>query len=253
MVLDSISVLMVGQAPPNLSDAFCLFGRFSKISKWIWPSSVQLLSCLTLCHPMDCGTSGFPVHHQLPGLAQTHVHQVSDAIQPSPPLSSPSPPAFSLSRHQGLFKWVSTLHQVARVLEVQLQHQSFQWIFRTDFLNFRIWPRLLSHYASHLRPGMHEILFVPFKSRVVVPYSPLALFCNLHWPSKPDVLGACLPGGGPQASEHSLRLGPLSLGRTSAVFCNYSPICGSLTWGYGSWLYCISALLIHLIVGPSVV
>ena len=62
-------------------------------------------SCLTLCDPMDCSTPGFPVHHQLPELAQAHVHGVGNAIQPSHPLSSPSPPAFNLSQHQGLFKW----------------------------------------------------------------------------------------------------------------------------------------------------
>ena len=84
--------------------------------------------------PMDCSTSGLPVHRQLPELAQTHVHRVSDVIQPSHPLSSPSPPAFSLSQHQGLFQWVSSSHQVAKLLEFQLQHQSFQWIFMTDFL-----------------------------------------------------------------------------------------------------------------------
>ena len=76
----------------------------------------------------------FPAHHQLPEPAQTHVSRVSDAIQPSHPLSSPSPPAFSLSKHQGLFQWVSSLHQGAKGLEFQFQHQSFQWIFRTDFL-----------------------------------------------------------------------------------------------------------------------
>ena len=91
-------------------------------------------SCLTLCDPMDCSTPGFPVHHQLPEFAQTHVHQGSDAIQPPHYLSFPSPPAFNLSQHQGLFQWVSSSHQVAKVLELQLQHQSFQWIFRTDFL-----------------------------------------------------------------------------------------------------------------------
>ena len=71
---------------------------------------------------------------QLQGLAQTHVHWVTDAIQPSHPLSSPSPLTFNPSQHQGLFKWVSSSHQVAKVLEFQLQHQSFQWTFRTDFL-----------------------------------------------------------------------------------------------------------------------
>ena len=82
----------------------------------------------------DCSMPGFPVHHQLPELAQTHVHWVSDAIQPSHPLLSPSPPAFNLSQHQGLFQWVSSSHQVAKLLELQLWHQSFQCIFRTDFL-----------------------------------------------------------------------------------------------------------------------
>ena len=71
---------------------------------------------------MDCSMPGFPVHHRLPEFTQTHVCWVSDAIQPSHPLSSPSPPAFSLSQHQGLFRWVSSSHQVAKVLEFQLQH-----------------------------------------------------------------------------------------------------------------------------------
>ena len=91
-------------------------------------------SCLTLCNPMDCSMPGLSAHHQLPEFTQTHVHLVGDAIQPSHPLSSPSPPAFSLSQHLGLFQWVSSLHQVAKVLTLQFQHQSFQWIFRTDFL-----------------------------------------------------------------------------------------------------------------------
>ena len=90
--------------------------------------------CPTLCDPMDCSTPGFPVYHLLLKLAQTHVHWISDAIQTAHPLSSLSPPAFNLSQHQGLFKWVSSLHQVAKLLELQLQHQSFQWIFRTNFL-----------------------------------------------------------------------------------------------------------------------
>ena len=91
-------------------------------------------SRLTLWDPMDCSTPGFPVHHQLPELVQTHAHQVGYAIQPFHPLSSPSPPVFNLSQHQGLFKRVTSSHQVAKVWELQFQHQSFQWIFRTDFL-----------------------------------------------------------------------------------------------------------------------
>ena len=88
-------------------------------------SSVTQL-CLTLCDPMDHSTPGLPVHHQLPESTQTHVHGVSDAIQPSYPLSSPSPLALNLSQRQSLFQWVDSLHQVAKVLEFQLQHQSFQ-------------------------------------------------------------------------------------------------------------------------------
>ena len=91
-------------------------------------------SCLTLCGPMKHSTPGLPVNHQLLEFTQTHVHSVTDAIQPSHPLSSPSPPALNLSQHQGLFKWVSFSHQVAKVLQFQLQHQSFQWTPRTDLL-----------------------------------------------------------------------------------------------------------------------
>ena len=87
-----------------------------------------------LCDSMDRSTPGFPVHHQLAELTQTQVHWVGDAIQPSHPLSSPSPPAPDLSQHQGLFRWISSSHQVAKVLESQLQHQSFQWTPRTDLL-----------------------------------------------------------------------------------------------------------------------
>ena len=99
-------------------------------------------SCLILCDPMDYSTPGFPVHHQLPEFTQTHVHWFGDAIQPSHPLTSP-PSAFILSWHQGLFKWVSSSHQVAEALEFQLQHQYFQWIFRT--ISFRMdWLDLLA-------------------------------------------------------------------------------------------------------------
>ena len=101
--------------------------------KYVQFSSVTQ-SCQTLCNPMVCSMPGFPVHPQLPESTQTQVHWVGDAIQPSHPLSSPSPPAFNLSQHEDLFKWISSSHQVAKVLEFQLQHQSFQWIFRTDFL-----------------------------------------------------------------------------------------------------------------------
>ena len=88
-------------------------------------------SCLTLCNATDCSTPGFPVHHQLPQLVQTHVSWVGDAIQPSHPLLSP---ALNLSLHQSLFQWISSLHQMAKALELQLRHLSFQRILRTSFL-----------------------------------------------------------------------------------------------------------------------
>ena len=91
-------------------------------------------SCPTLCDPMNHSTAGLPVHHQLPEFTQTHVHRVSDAIQPSHPLSFPSPPAPNPSQHQSLFHWVNSLHEVAKVLEFQLKHQSFQRNPRADLL-----------------------------------------------------------------------------------------------------------------------
>ena len=101
-------------------------------------SSVQFSSvpqlCPTLCDPMNRSTPGLPVHHQLPEFIQTHAHWVGDAIQLSHPLPSPSPPAPSPSPHQGFFQWVTSLHEVAKVLEFQLQHQSFQWTYRSYLL-----------------------------------------------------------------------------------------------------------------------
>ena len=96
--------------------------------------SSVIQSCPTLCNPMNCSMPGLPVHQQLLVSSQTHVHRVGDAIQPSHPLSSPSPPALNLSQHRGLFKWVSSSYQVAKVLEFQLQHESFQWKSRADLL-----------------------------------------------------------------------------------------------------------------------
>ena len=110
-------------------------------------SSVQFSSvtqsCTTLCNCMNSSMLGLHVHHQLPESTQTHVHWVGDAIQPSHPLSFPSPPALNISQHQGLFKWVSSSHEVAKVLEFQLQHQFFQLIFSIDFLRMD-WMDLLA-------------------------------------------------------------------------------------------------------------
>ena len=108
--------------------------------------------CMTLCDPMDCSTPCLPVHHWLLKLAQIHVHPVGDAIQPSHPLLSPSPFAFNLSQHEGLFKWVNSSHQVAKVAELKFQHQSFQWIFKTDFFYFFLifisWRLITLQYCS---------------------------------------------------------------------------------------------------------
>ena len=115
-----------------LSWAPCVIQQFpTSYLLYTWFSSV-VQSCPTLCDPMNCSTPGFPIHHRLLESTQTHVHWVGDAIQPYHPLSSPSPPALNLSQHQGLFKWVSSPHQVAKVLELQLQNQSYQWTPRTD-------------------------------------------------------------------------------------------------------------------------
>ena len=118
---------------------------------WVTFTFTQL--CLTLCDSMDCSTPGFPVHHQLPQLTQTHFNQGGDAIQPSHPLSSLSTPAFNVSQHQGLFQWVSSLHQVATVLE--LQHLSFEYsqliFFRIDWFNLAVQgtlKSLLQHHSS---------------------------------------------------------------------------------------------------------
>ena len=131
-------------------------------------SSVAQL-CPTLCNPMDCTMPDFPVHHQLLELAQTHVHRVGDAIQPSHPLSSPSPSAFSLPQHQGLFQWDNSSHRVAKVLEFQLQHQSFQWIsglisFRIDWLDLLVvqgtLKSLFQHYSSKASVLQHSAFFI---------------------------------------------------------------------------------------------
>ena len=102
--------------------------------------AISCHSIMSLCNPMDCSTPGLPVHHQLPELAQIHVHWVSDSIQPSHPLSSPSTPAFNLSQHQSLFQWVISSHQVAKVLEFQFSispsnEYSGLIFFRMDWLD----------------------------------------------------------------------------------------------------------------------
>ena len=117
-------------------------------------SVIQL--CPTLCNPMDCSTPGFPVHHQLPEPIQTHVHQVGDAIQPSHPLSSPSPPAFNLSQNQGLFQWVTSLNQWAKCIGVSAfsispsKEYSGLICFRIDCLDLLAVQGTLKSLLQHL-------------------------------------------------------------------------------------------------------
>ena len=126
-------------------------------------------SCPTLWDPMNRSTPGLPVHHQLPESTQTHVHRVRDAIQPSHPLSSPSSPALNLSQHQGLFQWVSSLHQVAKILEFQLQHQSSNE--HPGLISFRMkWldllavqgtlKSLLQHHSPKVSILQHSAFFI---------------------------------------------------------------------------------------------
>ena len=129
-------------------------------------------SCPILCNPIDCSTPGFPILHRLLESTQTHEHWVSDAIQPSHLLLCPSPPALSLSQHQGLFKWVSSSHQVAKILEFQLQHQPSKEhpgliSFRMDWLDLlavqRTLKSLLQHHSSKaLIPWRSTFFIVQF-------------------------------------------------------------------------------------------
>ena len=129
-------------------------------SSFLWLSFLICFRCSvtqlypTLCNLMDCSMPGFPVFYHLPELARTHVHWVDDAIQPSPPLSPPSPPAFNLSQHQGLFQWVSSSHQMAKVLELQLQQQSSNEYsglvsFRTDCVDDLVIQEILKSLLQH--------------------------------------------------------------------------------------------------------
>ena len=122
----------------------------SSMEHIICPISSVAQSCPTVCSPMDCSMPGLPVHHQLPEFTRTHLHWVGDAIQPSHPLLSPSPPTFNLSQHQCLFKWVSSSHQMAKVMEFKLQHQSFQWMFKTFPLGWTGWISLQSKGLSRM-------------------------------------------------------------------------------------------------------
>ena len=127
-------------------------------------SSVQLLSPVQICDPMDYSTPGLPLHHQLPEVTQTHVHWVSDAIQPSYPLSSPSPPALNLSQHQGFFQWVSSSHQVAKVLVLRCSKDGSAIAIVTPFWKVLTESQVKGHLKDFLillvrLKGMYCIIF----------------------------------------------------------------------------------------------
>ena len=153
MTLEFVCRWIISVLPPVSESAFLLWpcnpglvartvpGQRGRPEK---PQQVHIIAqlCLTLCNSVDCSMPGFPVLHYLLEFAQNHDHWIRDAIQPSHPQWPPTPPALNLSQHQGLFKWIGTSHQVVKILELQLQHQSFQWIF--GLISFRIdWFDLL--------------------------------------------------------------------------------------------------------------
>ena len=155
--MDDLAINLIQKICPILHFSFSI--QFSSVTQ----------SCLTLCDPMDYSMPGFPDHHQLPELAQTHVHQVGEAIKPSHPLCSPSPPAFNLSQHHGLFQWDRSSHQVAKVFEFQLQHQhpsneySGLISFQIDWFDLAvqgILMSLLQHHNSKASILWHSALFL---------------------------------------------------------------------------------------------
>ena len=139
VLIDSVSLINMGLSRLSVSPCvstgrLCLSRNQSIVLYQTWYQicccCLIVKWCPTLCDPMDCSTQGCPVLHQL----LEHAHCVDDAIQPSHPLSSFSPLALNPSQHQSLFQWVGSSHQVAKVVKLQLQQLSFQWIFRVDFL-----------------------------------------------------------------------------------------------------------------------
>ena len=132
-------------------------------------ASVQISSvnqsCPTLCDPVNHSTPGLPVHHQLLEFTQTHIHQVGDAIQPSHPLSSPSPPAPNPSQHQSLFQWVNSSHEVTKVLEFQLQHHSLQRNLRADLQNGLVGPPCSPRDSQESSPISHQLFSAQLSSQ----------------------------------------------------------------------------------------
>ena len=146
--------------------------------------SVQFSSvayCVQLCDPMNRSMPGFPVHHQLLELTQTHVH---DATQPSHPLSSPSPPDPNPSQHQGLFQWVRSSHQVAKVLEFQLQRRSFQWTPMTDLLSDGLVGSPCCPRDSQESSPTPQFKYINFLALSFL-YSPTLTSIYDHWKKQP--------------------------------------------------------------------
>ena len=154
---------------------------FNPHSPW---SSVQFSSvtqsCPTLCSSMNRSMPGLPVHHQLPEFIQTHVHQVSDAIQPSHPLSSPSPPAPNPSQHLSVSQWVSSSHEVAKVLEFQLQHHSLQRNPRADLLQNGLVGSLYSPRDSQESSPTPQLKSIN-SSALSLLHSPTLTSIHDHW------------------------------------------------------------------------
>ena len=162
-----------------LENTLELIGNLDDVTQF---SSVTQ-SCLTLCNPMNRSTPGLPVHHQLPESTQTHVHRVGDAIQSSHPLSSPSPPAPSPSQHQGLFQWVNSSHEVAKILEFQLQ-PSVLLMNTQDWspLGWTGWISLqfkgLSRVFSNTTVQKHQFFALNF------PHYPTLTSIHDHWKNR---------------------------------------------------------------------
>ena len=138
-------------------------------------------SCPTLCNPMNHSMPGLPVHQQLPEFTQTHVHWVGNAVQPSHPLSSPSPPAPNSSQYQSIFQWVNSSHEVAKVLEFQLQHQSFQWTPRTGLLQNGLVGSPCSSRDSQESSPTPQFKSINFSALSLIIHSPTLTCIHDYW------------------------------------------------------------------------
>ena len=148
---------------------FCAF-----VAIHLYKLVVQSPSCVWLCNPMDCSMPDLLVPYHLPEFAQVHVHCTGDALQPSHPLTPSSPSALDISQHQGLFQWVVCSHQMTKILELQLQHQSFSSKYsglislKSDWFDLAVWGTfgsLLQHHSSKASILWHSAFFwnIPYK------------------------------------------------------------------------------------------